>query len=60
MTAIALSSVPIGVGFLMLWLNADYQFFFFHELTGQLLLGAAVALQLAGYAVMNQIVKIEV
>lgn len=60
MTAIALSCVPIGVGALMLSLNADYQFFFFHQTTGQLLLGAGIGLQIAGYVVMNQIVKIEV
>jgi tight adherence protein B len=60
MTAVALSCVPIGVGALMLSLNTEYQYFFFHQTVGQLLLGAGGLLQIIGYAVMNNIVKIEI
>ncbi len=60
MTATALSLIPICVGVLMFYTNPDYVQFFFNDEVGNIMLGSAVALQLIGYAVMKQIVKIEV
>ena len=60
MTGLALTLIPVGVGVLMFFANPDYVKFFFLDDTGNIMLGAAVALQLIGYAVIRQIVKIEV
>jgi tight adherence protein B len=60
MTATALSLIPIAVAVLMFYTNPDYVKFFFTDDVGNIMLGSAVALQLIGYLVMQQIVKIEV
>lgn len=60
MTATALSCIPIAVAVLMFYTNPDYVKFFFTDDTGNLMLGAAVGLQLLGYAIMKKIVNIEV
>lgn len=60
MTATALSAIPVVVAVLMFYTNPDYVKFFFTDDTGNMMLGAAVALQLIGYAVMKKIVNIEV
>jgi tight adherence protein B len=60
MTATALSAIPICVGVLMFYTNPDYVNFFFKDDVGNIMLGAAIALQLVGYVIMQQIVKIEV
>src|SRR6202034_2537212 len=60
MTATALSCIPIAVAILMFYTNPDYVKFFFTDDVGQIMLGAAVALQLIGYGVMQKIVHIEV
>jgi tight adherence protein B len=60
MTATALSIIPIAVAVLMFYTNPPYVKFFFTDSTGQIMMGAAVALQLIGYAVMKKIVNIEV
>lgn len=60
MTGMALSAIPIGVGVLMFVVNPDYVRFFFLDETGNIMLGAAIALQVVGYAVIQNIVKIEV
>lgn len=60
MTATALSAIPIAVGVLMFFTNPDYVTFFFSDEIGNIMLGAAVFLQLVGYLVMQKIVKIEV
>ena len=60
MTATSLSCIPIAVAVLMFYTNPDYVKFFFTDDTGQLMLGAAVVLQLVGYAIMKKIVNIEV
>lgn len=60
MTATALSLIPICVAVLMFFTNPDYVTFFFEDEVGNIMLGSAVALQLIGYAIMQQIVKIEV
>jgi len=60
MTATALSCIPIAVAVLMFYTNPDYVNFFFKDDVGNIMLGAAVALQLIGYGVMKKIVNIEV
>ncbi len=60
MTGLALTLIPVGVGVLMFYANPDYVKFFFLDDTGNIMLGCAVALQIIGYAVIKQIVKIEV
>ena len=60
MTATALSCIPIAVAVLMFYTNPDYVKFFFEDDIGNIMLGSAVALQLIGYLIMQQIVKIEV
>ncbi|MBV8820857.1 MAG: type II secretion system F family protein [Acidobacteriaceae bacterium] len=60
MTGMALTLIPVGVGGLMFVVNPDYVKFFFFDEVGNYMLGAAVALQLIGYAVIQKIVKIEV
>ena len=60
MTATALSAIPAVVAVLMFYTNPDYVKFFFTDDVGNIMLGAAVGLQLIGYAVMKKIVNIEV
>ena len=60
MTGAALTCIPIGVAVIMFYVNPDYVRFFFLDEVGNLMLGAAVVLQLIGYAIIRQIVKIEV
>lgn len=60
MTGLALTCIPVGVAVLMFYANPDYVKFFFHDEIGHLMAGAAIALQLVGYLVIQQIVKIEV
>jgi tight adherence protein B len=60
MTATSLSAIPIAVGVLMFFTNPDYVTFFFSDEIGNIMLGAAVFLQVAGYLVMKKIVNIEV
>ncbi len=60
MTGAALSCIPVGVAVIMFYVNPDYVRFFFLDDVGNIMLGAAIVLQLVGYAIMRQIVKIEV
>ena len=60
MTGGALTCIPIGVAVIMFYVNPEYVRFFFTDDTGNIMLGAAVVLQLIGYAIIRQIVKIEV
>ena len=60
MTATALSAIPIAVAVLMFFTNPDYVAFFFSDEIGNIMLGAAVFLQVVGYLVMQKIVNIEV
>jgi tight adherence protein B len=60
MTAAALSAIPAAVAVLMFYTNPDYVKFFFRDDTGNIMLGAAVFLQLVGYLIMKKIVNIEV
>jgi tight adherence protein B len=60
MTGLALTCIPIGVGVIMFYVNPDYARFFFLDDVGNIMLVCAIALQLIGYAIIRQIVKIEV
>ena len=60
MTGGALPCIPIGVAVIMFYANPDYVRFFFLDDVGNLMLGGAVVLQMVGYAIIRQIVKIEV
>jgi tight adherence protein B len=60
MTATALSCIPIAVAVLMFYTNPDYVKFFFTDDIGNIMLGAAVFLQIVGYLIMKKIVNIEV
>jgi len=60
MTGAALSCIPAGVAVIMFYVNPDYVRFFFLDDVGNIMLGCAIVLQLIGYAIMRQIVKIEV
>lgn len=60
MTGMALTLIPVGVGLLMFVVNPDYVRFFFMDEVGNYMLGGAIALQLIGYGIIQQIVKIEV
>jgi len=60
MTGTALTCIPLGVAILMFYVNPDYIRFFFLDEVGNIMLGAAVVLQLIGYGVIRKIVSIEV
>jgi tight adherence protein B len=60
MTGVALSMIPAAVAVMMFYVNPQYVMFFFHDSTGHWMMGGAIALQLAGYAVIKKIVSIEV
>ena len=60
MTGGALTCIPIGVAVIMFYVNPDYVKFFFFDEVGHILLGCAAGMQILGYAIIKQIVKIEV
>jgi tight adherence protein B len=60
MTGMALTLIPVGVGAMMFMVNPEYVRFFFNDETGNIMLGAAVGLQLIGYGVIKKIISIEV
>jgi tight adherence protein B len=60
MTGLALTLIPVGVAVLMFLTNPDYVKFFFLDDVGNIMLASAVGLQMIGYAVIRQIVKIEI
>lgn len=60
MTGIALTCIPLGVGVIMFYVNPDYAKFFFTDDVGNIMLAAAITLQVIGYLVIRQIVKIEI
>lgn len=60
MTGTALTCIPIAVAVMMFYTNPDYVKFFFLDDVGNIMLGCAVALQIVGYTIIRQIVKIEV
>ena len=60
MTGLALTMIPIGVAVLMFYANPQYVSFFIEDEIGNYMMGAAIFLQLIGYAVIRKIVSIEV
>lgn len=60
MTGIALTCIPLAVAVIMFYVNPEYVKFFFTDEVGQMMMGIAIALQLAGYLVIKKIVSIEV
>jgi tight adherence protein B len=60
MTGRSLSAIPVFIGVMMCVVNKSYAHFFTSTPTGWLLFGISVGLQLLGYLVIRQIVKIEV
>jgi len=60
MTGAALSMIPAAVAVMMFYVNPQYVMFFFHDSTGHMMMGGAIALQIVGYAVIKKIVSIEV
>jgi tight adherence protein B len=60
MTGTALSLIPGAVAVMMFYVNPQYVMFFVHDPTGHWMMGGAIALQIAGYAVIKKIVSIEV
>jgi tight adherence protein B len=60
MTGTALTLIPVGVAVMMFWVNPDYIRFFFTDEIGNYMLGGAILLQMIGYAIIRQIVNIEV
>lgn len=60
MTGVALTCIPIAVGALMFYLNPDYMRFFLFDDVGRIMLISAIVLQVIGYTIIKQIVKIEV
>ena len=60
MTGMALTLIPCGVAALMFMVNPEYVRFFISDETGNIMLGAAVGLQLIGYGVIKKIINIEV
>jgi tight adherence protein B len=60
MTAQALSAIPIVVGGMMFWVNAEYSKFFLYTTTGLEMLLGSLILQVIAYVVIRKIVTIEV
>ena len=60
MTGLALTCIPLAVGVIMFYANPDYMRFFFFDDVGQIMLASAIALQILGYTIIKQIVKIEI
>lgn len=60
MTGMALTLIPIVVATILFYVNPEYATFFFTDEIGHIMIGAAVALQIIGYAVIKKIVSIEV
>lgn len=60
MTGMALTMIPVGVALLMFYVNPAYVSFFVEDEIGNIMLGAAVLLQIIGYLIIRKIVTIEV
>lgn len=60
MTGTALSSIPIVVAIMMFFTNREYVLFFFNDELGNYMVAGGIGLQLLGYWIIQQIVKIEV
>ncbi len=60
MTGTALTCIPLAVAVIMFYTNPDYIKFFFLDDVGNIMLVSAIVLQMLGYMIIRQIVKIEV
>ncbi len=60
MTGAALTCIPIAVAVIMFYVNPEYVKFFFLDDVGNIMLAAAAGLQIIGYTIIKQIVKIEI
>lgn len=60
MTGLALTMIPVGCAVILFYVNPYYASFFFNDEVGHYMAGAAIALQLIGYGVIQKIVTIEV
>ena len=60
MTGLALTLIPLGVAGMMFWVNPSYVTFFFEDKVGNIMMGAAISLQIIGYLIIRKIVSIEV
>jgi tight adherence protein B len=60
MTGTALTLIPLVVAILMFYVNPEYIRFFFNDEVGNMMMAAAIGLQVIGYGVISKIVKIEV
>jgi tight adherence protein B len=60
MTGMALTSIPIAVAVLMFFVNPDYVTFFVNDEVGNMMALGGIALQVAGYLIIQKIVSIEV
>jgi tight adherence protein B len=60
MTGMALSLIPVAVGVILFYVNPYYASFFFQDEVGHYMAGAAITLQIIGYAIIKKIVTIEV
>jgi tight adherence protein B len=60
MTGTALSMIPMAVAGLMCFTNPSFIEFFINDETGQIMMGASLALQVLGYLIIKKIVVIEV
>jgi tight adherence protein B len=60
MTGLALTLIPMGVALMMFWVNPSYVTFFVEDEVGNIMMGAAIALQIVGYLIIRKIVSIEV
>jgi tight adherence protein B len=60
LTGKVLSAIPIFVGAVMFYVNADYAHFFMMTTTGRQMIALAAGLQVIGYLTIQKIVKIEV
>jgi tight adherence protein B len=60
MTGMALTIIPLSVALMMFYVNPSYVSFFIEEEVGNIMMGAAIFLQILGYLIIRKIVTIEI
>jgi tight adherence protein B len=60
LTGYILTALPVFLGAALTFVNHDHMTILFHEQMGQMMLAAAVVMQIAGYFWIRKVVKIEV
>jgi tight adherence protein B len=55
-----IGSLPMGLGFIISWLNPDYIMLLFRDPLGQYMIAAALTLQIIGFFVIRKIVRIKI